>query len=322
MSLAPAPFYEDVAGGPPGGSALWVNTSDDVRIRVGYWKPAKAKGTVLILPGRSEYVEKYGPAAGELAQRGYASLAIDWRGQGIADRLLDDERIGHVVHFSDYQKDLAAALRAARHLELPRPWYMIGHSMGGGIGLRAVMEGMPVQACGFTGPMWGIYMSPIVKPFGWMLSHAMPAVGLGTRLPPSTRYENYVLAEPFEGNVLTRDPEMYELMRVQMEAHPELALGGPSLIWFREALMECRQLASRPSPDLPCVCFVGAEEKIVDVQAARDRMAIWPRGELDIIEDAEHEVLMETPAVRTRIFDRLDRLFSGSEESQGNARSA
>lgn len=322
MSLTPAPFFEDVAGGPPDGGAVWVNTSDDIRIRVGFWKAEKAKGTVLILPGRSEYVEKYGPIAGELAERGYASLAIDWRGQGLADRLLDDVRVGHVIRFSDYQKDLAAALRAARQLELPRPWYMIGHSMGGGIGLRAVMEGMPVQACGFTGPMWGIYMSPIVKPFGWMLSHAMPAVGLGTRLPPSTRYENYVLAEPFEGNVLTRDPEMYELMRVQMDSYPELALGGPSLIWFREALMECRQLARRPSPDLPCICFVGAEEKIVDVQAARDRMAIWPRGDLDIIENAEHEVLMETPRVRKHILDRLDRLFSGSEDTRSNARSA
>ena len=322
MSLSPAPFYHEVAGGPPDGGALWVTTSDHVRIRVGYWPKDDAKGTVLILPGRSEYIEKYASGAEELAARGYAALAIDWRGQGLADRLLDDARVGHVDRFTDYQKDLAAALRAARHLDLPRPWFMLGHSMGGGIGLRAVMEGMPVQACAFTGPMWGIYMSPVIKPFGWMLSHAMPVVGLGTRLPPSTRYENYVLAEPFEGNILTRDPEMYAVMRSQMERYPALALGGPSLIWFREALVECKHLASRPSPDLPCICFVGAEEKIIDVQSCRDRMAIWPRGELDIIPNAEHEVLIETPEVRKHIYDRLDALFSRAQEGTGKARSA
>jgi uncharacterized membrane protein YbhN (UPF0104 family) len=38
-------------------------------------------------------------------------LTIDWRGQGLADRMLPDRRIGHVGKFSDYQTDLAAVLR-------------------------------------------------------------------------------------------------------------------------------------------------------------------------------------------------------------------
>jgi lysophospholipase len=322
MTLTPAPFFQEIAGGPPDGTAFWVETTDNLRLRIGYWPLQGAKGTVLVLPGRTEYLEKYNGFAAEMASRGYAALAIDWRGQGLSDRLIDDVRVGHVEKFTDYQKDVAAALRVARHADLPRPWHMLGHSMGGAIGLRAVMEGLPVQTCAFSAPMFGIFMSPLVKPFGWALSQAAPVVGMGTRLPPSTRYEHYVLSVPFEGNILTRDPDMFALMQSQLTAHPELALGGPSLIWLREALFETRHLAGRASPDMSCITFLGAEEKIVDVTQVHARMAIWPRGTLDLIPDAEHEVLMEVEPVRRRIFDRLAQHFAGVSTAGASQRRA
>ncbi len=321
--LTPAPFFEDVAFGPPGGAAHWVTCRDGVRIRVGHLRPeGAARGTVLLFPGRTEFIEKYGDAAGEFAARGYATLAVDWRGQGLAARLTEDRRIGHVLRFTDYQQDVAAVLQAAEALGLPRPWHLLGHSMGGGIGLRAAMDGMAVQSCVFTGPMWGIYMSPLMRPMGWTLAYAGPAVGMGLRLPPSTRYESYVTALPFEGNTLTTDRTMYERMRLQLERHPELGLGGPSLVWLREALAECRALAQRPSPALPCLTFLGAREKIVDCDAVRARMRAWPLGELDIVHGAEHEVMMETPAIRRHVFDRMVALFDATAVATPAARSA
>ena len=112
--LDPAPFLDDIAYGPEGGAACWVKTSDEVKIRVGYWPLKNAKGTVLLFPGRTEFIEKYGQAAAALAARGFASVAIDWRGQGMAERLLADPLVGHVNHFPDYQKDVAAMIRAVR----------------------------------------------------------------------------------------------------------------------------------------------------------------------------------------------------------------
>lgn len=324
MDLTPAPLFDDMAGVPSGGAAYWVRTSDDVRIRVAFWRPeGDARGTVLMFPGRTEYIEKYGDTAGELARRGYATLVIDWRGQGLADRLLDDVRLGHVNIFSDYQKDIAAALKLARAVDLPRPYHMIGHSMGGGIGLRAVMEGLPVQTCAFTGPMWGIYMSAALKPLGWALSHVAPMVGMGTRLPPSTRLEGYVNVQPFEGNVLTNDPAMYRMMQQQLAAHPELGIGGPTLVWLRESLGECRYLERRASPDMPCITFLGSGETIIDCEAVKRRMDRWPRGDLDVVDGAKHEVLMETPEIRAHVFDRLEALFSsGNDHTRDTAASA
>lgn len=311
MSFEPAPFYDEVTGGPPGGAAWWCETTDGVRIRVGYWPCEGARGTILMFPGRTEYIEKYGRLAAEMNARGYAMLAVDWRGQGLADRLLDDRRVGHVVNFVDYQLDVGAALALAHDKGFPRPFHLIGHSMGGGIGLRAAMHGLEVETCAFTGPMWGIYLSPMVKPFGWALPRMADLIGMGTKLPPSTSYDPYVLANDFDGNILTKDREMFAYMRAQLQSHPDLALGGPSLIWLREALTECKYLAAQPSPALPCICFLGEDEKIIDMPSVHDRMRRWPGGALDLIPSGEHEVLMEKSAIRGHIFDRLEDLFSG-----------
>ncbi|MFC6584768.1 alpha/beta fold hydrolase [Sulfitobacter aestuariivivens] len=308
MQLAPAPFFTDIHPGPAG-EAHWAQTSDGKRIRVGHWPVDGAKGTVLIFPGRTEYIEKYGVTAAELARRGLSSMAIDWRGQGLADRLLDDPLVGHVDNFTDYQKDVATLLRAARKLGLPRPYYLLAHSMGGCIGLRAVMEGLPVQAAAFTGPMWGIYIAPHLRIVANVLSKVMPRVGRGHLLPPGSVTTPYVQVQPFEDNMLTTDAQMYDMMRDQLAAHPELSLGGPSFVWLREAIAETKHLASRSAPNLPAATWVGSNERIVDVPRIHARMESWKGGKLETVKGGEHEVLMEIESMRDPIFDGLEKLF-------------
>ena len=306
IQFEPAPYHDDVAEGRPLADARWLRTSDGVRIRIAIWRPEDdARGTVLMLPGRTEHIEKYHDTAGAFAEHGFATLAIDWRGQGLSDRLLPDELIGHVTRMTDYQHDLAAALQAAEEMDLPKPWHLIGHSMGGGIGLRAVMEGVPVATCAFTGPMWGIYFSPLVRPISRVVPALLDKIGLGGKLAPSTKRTNYVLDNAFEGNVLTKDEAKFEMMRAHLNTHPQLAIGGPSNRWLLEALRETAELAKRPSPDMPCICFIGADEAIIDCDAVRDRMARWPMGRLEVVENAEHEVLMEVEPTRSRIIDML-----------------
>ncbi len=306
MTISPAPLFEDVAGAPAGGQAHWLTTADGTRIRVGHWLPDTApNGTVMLFPGRTEYIEKYGSTAAEFVDRGFACLSVDWRGQGLADRPLNDPRIGHVDHFPDYQKDVRAALDLAAELGLPKPWYVVGHSMGGAIGLRAVLEGHDFTACAFTGPMWGIFFTPIMKPLSRLTAYWGPRVGLGEKTPPTTSLESYVASQPFKGNVLTRDPAMYRMMQDQLAAHPELALGAPSTIWLREALDECAWLMEQTAPTIPCLTFLGSHEQIVDRKAIRARMANWPSGTLVEIPDGEHEALMEAPEVRGPVLDQL-----------------
>lgn len=313
-----APLFDDVAHGPEGGAAWWLTAADGVRIRIGLWNRQGPKGTVLLFPGRTEYIEKYGHVAAHFAGCGYATLAIDWRGQGLSDRLTGDAMAGHVHQFEDYQKDVNAMVEAAARLDLPRPWHLLAHSMGGCIGLRSVMQGMEVQGCAFSSPMWGIHMAQALRPVAWSLSWGSRQLGMSHHYAPGTAGEHYVLAEPFETNKLTNDREMYDYMARQLRAHPELGLGGPSLHWLHEALSETRDMASLPSPARPCLTILGSDEQIVDVPRVEERMAQWPRGSLEMVPGGRHETLMDTLEMRTRLFQKLCDFFAHAGRSDVN----
>lgn len=304
----PAPWFPDLAAGPEGGRAVWLRADDGLRLRAVIW-PEGARGTVLIFPGRTEYAEKYGPAAADLGRRGYAVVALDWRGQGLADRLLPDPMAGHVRSFGDYQKDVAALMRHLRDAGLPRPFFLLAHSMGGAIGLRALIEGLEVRAAVFSAPMWGIAFDPWRKPLAMMVAGAARLAGRSAAYVPTTGPGSYLATAPFAGNVLTTDSAMYDWMRGHLRAQPGLALGGPTLHWLDAALRECRALAARASPRVPALTVVGSAEKVVELSAIHDRMRRWPGGRLVIVPGAEHEVMMEGPARRAAFFDAAAALF-------------
>ncbi len=300
--MDPAPFLEAIADATDTAAAFWVPAPDGAHVRVARLGEG-SRGTVLLFPGRTEFVEKYGPAGRAFADRGFTTLAVDWRGQGLTERLLEDPATGHVDRFEEYQLDVAAMLTFADEMALPRPWHLVAHSMGGGIGLRSLHSGLPVSTACFSGPMWGIALSPMVRPAAWAITTLSRPLGLGGRIVLGSDATNYVLEAPFEDNVLTTDPDVFDWMKQQLIAHPELALGGPSMTWVNEALFETRALARMDAPDVPCLCVTGANERIVDVPAIRAQMTKWPGSKLVIEPGAEHELMMERPEIRNRFFD-------------------
>lgn len=300
-----APLHADLAEGPPGGRAVWLRAADGLRIRAGVWGADAPHGTVLLFPGRTEALEKYGRAAADLRARGFATLVIDWRGQGLSDRLHSDPALGDVGRFTDYQRDLAAVMAFLRASSLPRPFFLLAHSMGGAIGLRSLLEGLDVRAAAFSSPMWGIAMASHMVPVAWTLSTVARPLRLGHVMAPGQPAESYLLRVPFDGNNLTTDPGMWDYMRRQIAADARLGLGGPSLRWLNEALRENRRMRPVPSPVTPTLTFLGTNEQIVVPAAIRARMGRWEGGQLIEIDGARHEILMESPARRAMVFDAV-----------------
>jgi lysophospholipase len=297
--LDKAPLYTDVAEGPPGGTAYWVTARDGVRLRIAYWTKG-TKGTVLLFPGRTEYIEKYGRTAAQLAAQGFATAVIDWRGQGLSDRLAEPAMLGHVGSLRDYQYDVEALVRAGEVLRFPMPWFVLSHSMGGAIALRALSNGLRVKAAVFSAPMWGIKLSKSLRPVAWTLGAVTRNSRLSRLFAPGTRKAPYTEVNPFKNNLLTRDKDSYDYMTRQTKTYPALGLGGPSIHWIYESLIETRRLRKQKQPDVPSLTWIGDNERIIDVQAVHEVTSNWPGAGLEVVPDAEHELLMEVPSVRDR----------------------
>ena len=310
MDRAAAPLAE--CGAPAGGQAFWITASDGIRLRVAHWPgPRPANRHVLILPGRTEYIEKYGQVVADLAAAGWGALVIDWRGQGLAERLAPDRFLGHVGDFADYQRDLDAALKLADSIAPgPLPW--IAHSMGGCIGLRALMDGKPAAAVAFSAPMWGLANPAPIRAFLRTLSALTAPLGLDAGYAPTTGPRFGLPGMAFEANNLTTDRAQFDRMKAQITDNTDLSLGGPSLRWMGRALAEMAVLATHPSPTTPMLVGLGGDEAIVSPQAIRDRAARWPGSHLAEYPTAKHELLMEVPATRSDFLARTLALFDRS----------
>lgn len=309
-----APIDLETAEAPKHGTAFWAHADDRTRLRIGLWRRENTGyGSVLVFPGRTEYIEKYGRTVAALDDFGFSTFVIDWRGQGLSDRAADDPMAGHVVRFSDYHKDVAAMIKAADQIKLPKPWYLIGHSLGACIGLRALVDGLPVSSCAFTSPMWNIRLPAIKKAAAWPVSWMAQAVGKGYVYAPGTEGKSYVLSTSLEDNRLTNDSEMYQYFINQANKLADRQIGGPSIGWLYETLKETRALSRISSPGIPCITFCGTQDELVEIGAIRERMTGWSRGELKLMEDAKHDLFSEVPQIRERVMSDTCKLFTNNE---------
>jgi lysophospholipase len=301
-----APFHQLPGDTSRPADAYWLTADDGVRLRIAVWdsRDAPVRGSVLLFPGRTEYVEKYADFALSLAAAGYTVMAIDWRGQGMSDRLQADPRPGHVGEFADYQRDVIEMVVAATEMELPQPWHLLSHSMGGCIGLAALHDGLPVRSAVFSAPMWGINLRQMPHRLALGIAYLAGRLGHGGRAAQRGRAaDTYMLDEAFSANLLTGDIDEWCRLLRQAAAWPDLMTGGATFNWVSKALNECTRLAGLPALDLPSLTIFGTDEQIVSTAAIRARVAAWPQARLLEIQGGKHELIMCTPERRQRFFE-------------------
>ncbi|PZX47327.1 lysophospholipase [Roseinatronobacter thiooxidans] len=307
-----APFFAGIADAPPPQRVIWTQAADGARLRLALW-PEGPKGMVAIFPGRTEVIEKYGRVISDLTQAGYGAAAIDWRGQGLSDRLPATPLLGDVADFALYQQDVAAYCAALDEHAPDAARFVLAHSMGGCIALRALTQGFGGRAVSFSAPMWGLPLTGATRRAIGVLRSALRLTRLDMREIPGAGIEFRLWENPFDTNELTADFDTYHWMQAQVQAQPELRLGAPSLRWVAAALAEIAALKLAPSPDIPAFCGLGTREMLVSPQAIEARMADWPQGRLEIFDGALHELLMERPATRDAFLRATIELFDAHQ---------
>ncbi len=265
--MADAPPLIAVEGGPvpEGMTAEWAVGAGGARLRVALLGASGApRGSVIISPGRTESLEKYFETAGELSARGFQVLVHDWRGQGLSQRLLADRLRGHAETFDDFAADYAILLDAYQD-RLPRPWIMLGHSMGGCLNLLTLARGESrFAAAVLCAPMLGLNLSRINRVASGPLSRLFQSFGRGG---------DYVMGQAktpwatFATNRLTHDPDRYARQFELLRQHPDLALGGPTWGWLDSAIRCMTWLRDTPALaeiDIPVTMLSAQADLIVD----------------------------------------------------------
>jgi len=302
---------------PDGAVTGEITTSDGVRLRTAHWRPAgkKTLGTVCILQGRAESIERYFETVGDLRRRGFAVASFDWRGQGGSERRLKNPRKGHIDSFGEYDRDLDAFMQQVALPDCPPPHFALAHSTGGLVALRAVHDGRvrfarmvidgPLLGLGNRGPSQGTVTTGTA---------VMTALGLGELEVPG-RYAVTIEHMKFDNNPLTSDPVRFERNRAISMQAPRITVGVPTYGWLYAA---CRAMADASDESFatkintPILLVAGSLDKVVSIQAVERLAGELRTGSFVLIPGARHEILMERDRLREQYFAAFDAFVPGS----------
>jgi lysophospholipase len=304
---------------PDGAIVGAVMTPDGVRLRFSRWRGSggsrRSQGTICLLQGRAESIEKYFETVDDLRRRGFAVAAFDWRGQGGSDRHLRNPMKGHVDSFAEYDRDLDAFIQQVVLPDCPPPYYVLAHSMGALVALRAAHDNRArFQRMVLTGPFVGFGPSRPSPPIACRIAATMTAIGLGEVAAHGQARETIVRI-PFESNRLTGDARRFVRNRAIAEKLPSVSIEGPTYGWLYAACRACREAAEpdfAPAIKVPTLMVVGALERVVSLSAIERLASEMRTGGQVVIAGAEHELLMERDSIREQFFAAFDAFIPGS----------
>ncbi len=295
------------APAPRNGGAEWVDVQGGVRLRAALFRPdGPCRGSVVLSPGRAEFIEKYFEVIEELQGRGFTVLIHDWRGQGLSDRAPPARLWGHARGWRPFISDYGRLLETFED-RLPKPWIAVGHSMGGGLTALALAEGEErFSGAVLSAPMMCIDTGSrglaSVRRLSFLMNLAGKSRALLAPAPDPAR-------ETFETNILTHDRARWERTMAQGASDPDLKEGGVTWGWLAFALILCERIVASRRIDklpIPLVIVAAEEEKLVLNSASKTVAGRAPHGRYVEVPGAYHEILMETDARRALFWTEFD----------------
>jgi lysophospholipase len=308
VSIPANPVPEDAVTG-------MLKTPDGVTLRFArFAPPAGRRGTVCLLPGRTEWIEKYFETVRDLRNRGFAVAILDWRGQGLSDRALRDRYKGYVGSFSEFDTDLETFMREVVLPDCPPPIFALAHSMGATILLRAIARGQRwFDRVVLSAPMLGIAFVQSVGIAGALL-RVVRYAGFGGIYVPG-RYPGVLDLRPFAGNPLTSDPVRFARNAAILEAEPALALGGPTVAWADAAFRAMRAMREPTYPARirqPILIVAAGRDAIASNAVIEDFAMSLRAGSHLVVVGSQHELLMEQDRYRSQFFAAFDAFVPGT----------
>ena len=280
-------------------------------IRYSLQKPEGRLGTLIIAPGRTEFIEKYREFCWDLRHEKFGICLFDHCGQGQSGRLLDDRQKGHIACFETYVADLKTLIDNHVRNHCSGPVVLMGYSMGGPVGIMIAAD-YPELINGLilASPMLQINTGRLFPPvIVEMVSRLMCLIG---------KAESYVWgggpADPdfeYEDNVLTSDEKRYQYNVELMNNIPGVKLGSPTFGWMQQAYGFMRKARTSGCEIVcPTVILQGGDETLVSGREMELFYRTVAGCELKSYPGARHELMMEKNEIRNTVIADIKKFIN------------
>ena len=300
---------------PPGAVCLQVKTADGFLLRSMRARVTSPRGTVVILGGRADFMERYFETMRDFMSRGFCVASLDLRGQGGSQRLTSNPMRGYINRFEQYDEDVQSLMTQVVLPDCPPPYFAVGHSTGGNIMLRAIRQRNWFKKCVVVSPLLGLHYGAWPEPVARLLTRVATILGMGWAYLPGQR-RTPLSRKDFADNPLTSDERRWNRDFTALEKSPELGLGGPTYGWLRAAITSIDGLSRlKSATDLRCpVLMVAAgRDLVVNTEAAYRFAARVPGVSLVAIPEARHEIMLECDEIREQFLAAFDAFVAATD---------
>lgn len=309
---------------PDEATESWWQARDGWEIRRIDWPSLNSgplRGSLLFLPGRGDHYEKYLETLHHWALQGWRVTAIDWRGQGLSGRVLENRNIGHIKDFSVWIDDLHFFWKKWKS-ETEGPHALVAHSMGGHLTMRAAAEGaIDPDAIALSAPMLGIKSSGLPHRVSHGFARMMLWIGWGKR-PAWKDSEKPLSPASMRQRILTHSDRRYRDELFWWQERLDVRLGPPSWRWLERAFASTARLKETGTLEnmrIPVLLLATTADQLVSTDRIKSDHERLPLSKLRCFgREAAHELLRESDSVRDECLNEIDEFFGEHAAAKTN----
>ncbi len=271
---------------------------------------------LVILPGRTEPLEKYAEVVHSLEEKlpgRFVYFLMDHRGQGSSERMLTnngDYDKGHVDHFDNYVLDLKSFMSNIVGAHKCSETFLLAHSLGAGIATRFMLLHPEVfDRAAFSSPMLKVQTKPYKYYLARAIITAQMALGKGDEF--SVGQKAFNPKAMFEENNFTTSPARFAMaMNIFNTIIPEARLGGVTNGWLNQVMKGTKKIRKQYSElTIPLRVFNAGIENYSESSEMVKMCEEAPYCVRTFLPTAKHEVLMDQDKNRDLVIAELVSFF-------------
>lgn len=227
----------------------FLTPQNSITLRVAYYAPAQQRknaGTIIIIPERTGFIEKYCDIISYFRANNFAVLIYDLRGMGLSARQITIGKNrakyydrGYVESFDDYVRDHQLLIERFSP-SLQRPLYLLAVSLGANIASRVLMEENKKILTGelkrsiykdtvLISPLWEFRNEEFMNFF---LNLFILPSGKTAYVPSQGDYS----PKKFWHNRFTHNEQRFNRNNALIQQNKNLRLGGVTYGWLKAAI--------------------------------------------------------------------------------------